>query len=274
MNRPLNEFFSGQRLYGDDFTMEQLQTWYDGEKEGYAGEVLSTPGPYRYHYHELNKFHLFRHIQPLKGARAIGLGSAYGHEFLPVADSLRDITIIDPSDEFAAHASLGKTPIEYRKPAVDGKLAFANDTFDLATSMGALHHIANVSTVVKEFYRCLVPGGFMLVREPIVTQGDWRQPRRGLTRNERGIPYRIMKDIFTAAGFEIEYQALFDFAPFTRLMASFGTPAFTSPSATRIDRVLSLLFSFNTRYHRPRIIDRFGPASLALVLRKPIDQAD
>lgn len=269
MTNDIDDYFSGRKLYGDDFDDTQLRVWYDGEKEGYAGEVLANQGEYRYHYHELNRFHLYGRVEVPEGAHAIGLGSAYGHEFLPIADRLSKITIIDPSDEFAAHGALGITPLEYRKPALDGKLDFPDNHFHVATSMGALHHIANVSAVLGEFHRCLVPGGCMLVREPIVTQGDWRQPRRGLTKNERGIPYLLMQQIAVDAGFRIEHATLFDFAPFTRLMANIGTPAFTNAAATRVDWLLSSLFSFNTKYHRPKLLDRFGPASLALVLRKP-----
>lgn len=265
----VEEFFLGNKLYGDDFIEEQLRIWYEEEKEGYSEVVLSQQDVYRYHYHELNRFHLFRHANIPQGAHAIGLGSAYGDEFLPIADRLSKITIIDPSDKFAEHEYLNGTPLEYRKPALNGKLDFPDNHFQLATSMGALHHIANVSTVLREFQRCLAPEGYMLIREPIVTQGDWRYPRRGLTKNERGIPYRLLQMIVTNVGFRIEHSALFDFAPFTRIMADLGTPAFTSPLATRIDRLLSLLFAFNTKYHRTRLIDRFGPASLAMVLRKP-----
>lgn len=269
MTDEMEEFFSGRKLYGDDFTGDQLQVWYDGEKEGYADEVLSQQLTYSYRYHELNRYHLYRHVIVPNEAQAIGLGSAYGHEFLPVANRLAKITIVDPSDEFAAHGELGEIPLEYLKPALDGKLPFDDNSFQLATAMGALHHIANVSSVVREFHRCLVPGGYMLVREPIVTQGDWRKRRAGLTKNERGIPLILMKKIATDAGFVIEHAALFDFAPFTRLMATIGMPAFTQAWSTRVDRLLSILFSFNTKYHRPKVVDRFGPASLALVLKKP-----
>lgn len=268
----VEDFFLGKKLYGDDFTEVQLRIWYEEEKEGYSGVVLSQQEEYRYHYHELNRFHLFRYVNIQQGAHAIGLGSAYGHEFLPIADRLDKITIIDPSDKFAEHQDLNGTLLEYRKPAPDGILDFPDNHFQLATSMGALHHIANVSTVLREFHRCLAPGGYMLVREPIVTQGDWRYPRRGLTKNERGIPYKLMQMVVMNVGFQIEHSALFDFAPFTRVMAELGTPTFTSPLATRIDRLLSLLFSFNTKYHRTSFIERFGPASLAMVLRKPSDE--
>jgi SAM-dependent methyltransferase len=269
MPSDIEEYFSGRRLYGDDFTEAQLREWYDGEREGYAGSVLANQPQYRYHYHELNRFHFFGRIEIAPGSAAIGLGSAYGHEFEPIAARVGRITIIDPSDEFAANGSLGGTPLEYRKPAIDGKLDIADGQYQLATSFGSLHHIANVSGVVRELHRVLAKGGCLLVREPIVTQGDWRRPRGKLTKNERGIPYDIFRRIATDAGFRIEYSALFDFAPFTRFMADIGRPAFTSAVATRVDRGLAALFSFNKKYHRVSFLDKFGPASLAMILRKP-----
>jgi len=265
----MDEYFYGNLLYGDDFSEAQLHAWYEEEKEGYSGVVLSHQEVYRYHYHELNLFHLFRHAKIPLGANAIGLGSAFGDEFIPIAERLSKITIIDPSDKFAEHEALNGTPLEYRKPSLNGQLDFPDNHFQIATSMGALHHIANVTTVLREFYRCLILGGYMLIREPIVTQGDWRYPRRGLAKNERSIPYELFKMIVTNVGFRIEHSALFDFAPFTRIMAELGTPAFTNPFTTQVDRLLSLIFSFNTKYHRTKFIQLFGPASLALVLRKP-----
>ena len=212
----IDNYFSGNILYGDDFSEAQLHAWYEEEKEGYSGVVLSHQEVYQYHYHELNIYHLFKNVKIPMGANAIGLGSAFGDEFIPIAERLSKITIIDPSDKFAEHDALNGTPLEYRKPNINGQLEFPDNHFQIATSLGALHHIANVTAVLREFYRCLIPGGYMLVREPIVTQGDWRYPRRGLTKNERGIPYELFRMIVTNVGFRIEHSALFDFAPFTR----------------------------------------------------------
>jgi SAM-dependent methyltransferase len=265
----IDDYFSGSLLYGDDFSEAQLHAWYEEEKEGYSGVVLSHQDVYQYHYHELNIFHLFNNVMIPMGANAIGLGSAFGDEFIPIAERLSKITIIDPSDKFAEHEALNGTPLEYRKPNTNGWLDFPDNHFQIATSLGALHHIANVTAVLREFYRCLIPGRYMLIREPIVTQGDWRYPGRGLTKNERGIPYELFRMIVTDLGFRIEHSALFDFAPYTLMMAELGKPAFTNSFATRVDRLLSLIFSFNTNYHRTNFIQRFGPASVALVLRKP-----
>lgn len=32
----MNEFLSGKKLFGDDFTLEQIEQWYKDETEAYA----------------------------------------------------------------------------------------------------------------------------------------------------------------------------------------------------------------------------------------------
>jgi SAM-dependent methyltransferase len=268
MHSDMSDYFLGRKLYGDDFPIEKLETWYEQEKEGYAGEVLSRSESYRYAYHALNEYYGFRRIEFKAGASALGLGSAYGSEFIPILPRLGHVTILDPSDEFAVRQKLENVPVSYRKPSVDGTLQFPDNAFDLITCFGVLHHIANVSKVLSECRRCLALEGVMLCREPIVTQGDWRKPRRGMTQNERGIPYQLFLEMVRNAGLSVERASLFDFPPFVRFMHTIGLAVFASPVATRVDGLLARAFSFNTRYHRIGLLEKFGPASVFLVLRK------
>ena len=53
MKKVMNEFFSGKKLYGDNFNLNQIKKWYDDEKEGYS-ELISLK-KYFYGYYELNK---------------------------------------------------------------------------------------------------------------------------------------------------------------------------------------------------------------------------
>jgi len=69
-----------------------------------------------------------------------------------------------------------------------GDIPMRGESADLVICLGVLHHIPNVSHVFAEMARVLRPVAKMVVREPICSMGDWRRPRRGLTRNERGIP--------------------------------------------------------------------------------------
>jgi hypothetical protein len=98
--------------------------------------------------------------------------------------------------------------------------------------------------------------------------GDWRAPRRGLTKRERGIPRGLLEGGATAAGFSIVRATVCYFPPWVRLCQKFGRFPFTSKWATRIDAVLAQAFDFNYRYHRISLASRFAPASLFIVAAK------
>ena len=89
--------------------------------------------------------------------------------------------------------------------------------FALVTCFGVLHHIPNVSFVMSELGRVLEPGGVMLLREPVISMGDWRKPRRGLTKRERGIPLHLLQRIAVESGFEVIKQSLCMFPTTPRL---------------------------------------------------------
>jgi len=266
---PLARYFAGEALYGDDFGPEQLAAWCGSEREGYAGIVKKQTEAYRYKYHAINRLYGFRHLADRTSLRVLGIGSAYGEELRPLAPQAASIDIVEPSEEFSGDRVFEGVPVTYHKPHVNGCLGFGEDSFDVICAFGVLHHIANVSTVVRECARALAPGGLLLTREPIVSQGDWRQPRGNLTVNERGIPYRIFLEIVRDAGLRVRKASLLDFSPLARIVDSLGMDTFGNPVLTRIDRALALLFSFNRRYHRPRIIEKFGPASVYIVAEKP-----
>lgn len=262
-------YLDGKALIGDDYDAAQLQQWWDEEAEAYAGLFYAEDRESQYDYHGLNRWMYYDRFQVPEGAKAMALGGALGHELLPIRDRLSEVVIVDPSDNFARNHVLGDRQVSYVKSRVDGLLPHADNSFDVITCFGVLHHIANVSTVMAECQRVLKPGGIMFCREPIVAQGDWRKPRPGLTKNERGIPLAIFRDIARTSGFTIEKDQLFDFSPFLRGMANFGVTVFQHRSLSMIDGVLCRLFAFNTRYYRPGFLDKFGPASLAMALRKP-----
>ena len=265
---PLARYFAGEALYGDDFGPQELAKWYAGEREGYAGEVKTRAETYRYKYHAINRHYGFRHLPERPNLRVLGIGSAYGDELSPLAPRAASFDIVEPSDEFSENRTINGVPAIYHRPREDGLFDFEDERFDLVTAFSVLHHIANVSTVVGEIHRILKPGGIFLAREPIVSMGDWRRRRGNLTINERGIPHRIFLGILRDAGFEVRKAALFDFAPFVRVIDNMGLDCFGNMALTRIDRALSLLFSFNRKYHRPRLLEKFGPASMFVVAEK------
>lgn len=192
----MEAYFTGKILYGDDFSLHQISAWYEQEKEAYSDLGGTEKKEYTYTYDAINKIHGFDKIKDRKRfENVLGFGAAFGMEFLPIIDKIGSLTIIEPSDNLIS-AQIGDLVPEYVKPEVSGAINFENNTFDLITCFGTLHHVPNVSFVTNELIRVLKPNGVLLLREPIISMGDWRLKRNGLTRNERGIPLAIFEEIF------------------------------------------------------------------------------
>lgn len=268
MTEEIGSYLSGEKLYGDDFSLDQIREWFQDEAEGYADLGAKQKSHYSYHYHQLNKLHGFRHLRGRRFQRALGIGSAYGDEFRPIASRISQITVLEPSDSFLENADIYGTPCHYRKPQVCGNIEFESEYFDLITSLGVMHHIPNVSHVLSECYRCLSKGGIMLLREPITSMGDWRKPRPGLTKRERGIPLKLLDKLPVTIGFRIAHRSLCNFPLIPRLANIVGISAYDNLTLTLIDGILSKAFYFNYRYHRTRMFDRLAPASVYYVLEK------
>jgi SAM-dependent methyltransferase len=258
----------GEKLHGDDFSIDAIQEWFDDEREAYANLGAKDRESYRYGYHALNTEHGFRHLPDRRFERALSFGGAYGDELLPVIARVNSVVISDPSDAFGVCEIRG-VPVDYTKPRADGTIPFAACSFNLLTCFGVLHHIPNVSTVIAEFYRCLAPDGYALVREPVISMGDWRKPRRGLTMRERGIPLGIMRDILRRAGFTIVRETLCMFPLTYRLRWFLREPVFNYRGVVAWDRWLGGLFGRNVRYNATRPWHRFRPAAAFYVLHKP-----
>ncbi len=45
------EYFDGKKLYGNDFTEQQILEWFESEKEGYAKLGSKNLSTYRYASH-------------------------------------------------------------------------------------------------------------------------------------------------------------------------------------------------------------------------------
>lgn len=266
----MNEYLNGQKLYGDDFTPEQIGNWYAEESEGYAELGNKDKSKYRYSYHEVNKLYGFNMLKSDRFENVMGFGSAWGYEFEPILPKIVNLTIVEPSDNLKNNR-LGKLVPNYVKPEVDGSLTFDGDSFDLITCFGTLHHIPNVSFVLKELIRVLKPGGYLLLREPIISMGDWNFPRRGLTKNERGIPVAFFEEIFKREPVNVISRGYcFTMASLIQrtLGGLFRNPICSYKSYLLFDRLLSLSLKRNVKYHPVSKIDRISPSSIFYVVRK------
>jgi len=268
MNDDISTFLSGEKLYGDDFSIDEIKNWFADEAEGYADLGAKERKLYHYAYHELNRQHGFKFIRQRVFNEALGIGSAYGDEFKPIVDSIKKITILDPSDAFSDVHKISGIPCEYVKPGPDGSMPFKNEQFDVITSLGVMHHIPNVTHVMGECFRVLSREGIMLLREPIVSMGDWTKPRQGLTKRERGIPLTLLRKIVMSSGFKIRKESLCHFPLLPRLANKIGVAAYNNYLLTVTDTFLSKLFSWNKVYHRTKLYEKFAPAAVYYVLEK------
>jgi len=275
MNSPkigeIEACFSGEKLYADDFSPEEIEQWFEQESESYADLGNKDLSTYSYQYHTFNRIHGFRHIARVpQFDHVLGFGSSWGYEFEPLIHKIKKLTIIEPSEHMRSK-QIGPLQPVYVKPRMDGLLEFPDNSFDMATSLGVLHHIPNVSFVLSEIIRVLKPGGILFLREPINSMGDWTRPRPGLTSNERGIPLSHFDKFFKKQNVEViarnhcstmtyQFQKIFNVI----LKKSLYSYAWY----IRADRLLSSLLKANVRYHSVKKRHRIAPSNIYFVVRK------
>lgn len=263
----MDEYLSGLKLYGDDLDLHQIQEWFSDEQEGYAQLGAKDRAAYHYSYHALNQFYGFRYLPNKRFNRVLGVGAAYGDELKPIIGSVNNATILEPSDSLVIDSIEG-VPVSYVKPVITAELPFEDEHFDLVTCFGVLHHIPNVTKMVSEIYRCAAKDGYVLIREPVVSFGNWQYPRRGLTKHERGIPIRIFRSMLTEAGFKIvsENKCMFSLTP--RLKYISRQPVYNSRVTVQVDRICCKLFGWNNIYHAENVFQKLRPSSVFYVLTK------
>jgi SAM-dependent methyltransferase len=264
-----DRYLSGRELYGDRFSQDEIDAWFEDEREGYADLGAGAGDPGAYSYHALNEWHGFRNLPRGRTFRAaLGIGSAYGNEVRPIADRVRSFTILEPSDALVA-PQIGDLTPQYVKPHPSGVMPFDDGSFDLVLCFGTLHHIPNISAVLREVGRVVEPGGYALIREPIVSMGDWRYPRKpGVTKRERGIPLHLFRDAIRAAGFEIERSRLCVFPATSRLYRMTKRPPFNSRVVVVADRLACIATRPLYRYHPTARWQKIRPTSLYVVARR------
>ncbi|MFT3739353.1 MAG: class I SAM-dependent methyltransferase [Breznakibacter sp.] len=267
----MNAYLSGNELYGDNFSLDEIKKWFEEESEGYANLGSNRVDSYRYGYHHLNKIHGYSKIKHISGfGNVLGIGSAWGHEFEPIIDKIRNITIIEPSTQLISN-KIGTVAPVYVKPGIDGKLPFDDGSFDLITCFGTLHHIPNVSFVLSEMVRTLKPRGIILLREPVISMGDWTNPRNGLTKNERGIPDLFFETFFKKQPVRIisKKYCFTMTAFFQRTIGKLlSKPLHYYKTYITIDKILSYLLKTNVHYHATNMKERIAPTSIFYVIEK------
>jgi SAM-dependent methyltransferase len=261
------DYFSGNQLYGDNFTISEIEQWYRDEQEAYADMYGQSDSPDGFSGKNLDILFGYKYIPNKKYANVLGFGASWGYELLPIIERIERLTIMDTSEQTVSN-KLGNVTPQYVKPSVSGKIDFPDNTFDLITCFSTLHHIPNVTFVVSELCRVLQKGGILLLREPIDSMGDWRKERKGLTKHERGIPPQYLRGIIASQPCEVVKVTYHHFIyPF--LQKLLHNPKFLACKwYLRIDYVLSKMFLWNYRYHPTNMLQRIFPRCVYYVIKK------
>ena len=264
----VGEYYSGRKLFGNDFSLEEVHEWYgleenacfeiydQGKKRMPNNDYLHWSAGYRW---------------ALKGrsslGKVLGLGSGNGEEFRPVRKWIEHLFIAESADGYFQN----DPSTSYVKAQTDGTLLFPDNFFDTAVTIAVLHHIPNVSHVLRELFRSLKPGGICLLKEPITTLGAWHLPRKvGLAPCERGFPREWLHQEVREKGFEIIHRTYFEFPPLRHLRDRGGVDTYNSKFWTSLDQFFCKLTGWNYRYHRTRWHQKLAPSYVFFVLRKPM----
>ncbi len=143
---------------------------------------------------------LLKQIAPPDYARALDVATGGGHTALCAANRGYDLTICDISTKMLENAEKLLAEEGFRVERAEcpaEKLAFDDSTFDLVTCRVAAHHFSSPEKFVMEVARVLRPGGWFLLIDGSVPDGQpeveewlhnvekWRDPSHGRFLNRR-----------------------------------------------------------------------------------------
>lgn len=267
------EYLSGNKVWGDDFTEEEIKAWFKDEESGYYNLCSSSGSVKLNNSDKENKIHSYYgypYIEKRKFQTAMGLGSADGREFKPIIKNIKDLTIVEAAEEFFHDFNTGEGHAKYVKPDVMGKLDFPDEYFDFIMASSVLYHIPNVSYVFGELTRCLSSGGILIVSEPIVNMGGLEGKRPGLTLRERGIPISFFEEQVKHYEYNVLLKKTFNHAVTRKIISPICKKGLSdSKFVLRIDDFLCNYLALKTKYHTTNIIQKlFQAADIYLVLEK------
>ena len=237
--------------------------WIDAEVHRWRSRTAEHSQPFT--GAAICDYHGFRHLPPgSRFDRVLAFGGGDGAEVLPLLDRSRQVTVIDASG-LSLHPALAQRGARMKGPSMDGLMPDEPDgAYDLITCFGVLTYLPDPIASFAELRRCLAPGGWLLVREPIVAMNLEQPEHKGLGKHGRGIPLGVF-DGLVRQGFAVHYRALCPVALTSYFRA---IPGSNPQAAVRVDAALARLLAWNVAYRKTRPWHYLRPKAAAYVLRK------
>ncbi len=265
---PTRAQLEGHELYGEEFSLGQVALWFAEDASGYSRQSGPALEPRNYGYREQNRQTLLRHVPANRRLRhVLGFGSGYGTELVPLADRIEQLTIVEAGHGYGVDPALSM-PVEVLQAQATGDIALDDAAVELVTCFGVLMYVPNVSHVLREFARVLVPGGFVLLREPITSLGLGEGKRgSGLTTHARGVPLDYLHRRLTTSGFVVEHETLTSFVGITKLWGH-GIAPYNSRFLTGLDVLLCQAMARRVRYRASDWWEKLRPGGVSIVARR------
>ena len=262
------EIMDGSHLAGDDFEGARLKRWFLEEQEAFfkGDSGNSDKDPWYAYMRYVNRKLGFSHVKKRKGRASsmliLGPGSGSEVEDFAKENPNCRLHFLEASENFQQILRDRFPDSTIVVPHYSGEIDLADSTQDLVCSFSVLHHIPNVSKVMKEIGRITRRGGFLMVREPCSSMGDWRGPRSA-TPNERGISRSLITTFAERAGFLLERSPVpIIFEPLNKFLKKFAKfNRLPFPVLYVIDRIISRILSYNDHYWRNSFYKKLGPSS-------------
>lgn len=264
-DKEFDAIINSNQIYGDNFSEQEIKNWFDHEKNA-SYELYEEVNTSEYDIQ--NEVHVYSKIRDKQFSKCLALGAADGGDIAPLAPQIDEFIIIEPEERFW-NKSIGDTKTNYISPNMNGDINIPSESIDLSVSIGCLHHIPNVSHVIMELSRTLKKGGTYILREPIVSMGDWRKPRRGLTAFERGLPNEALLESIKNAGLKPYLVRYYDCPIIPFIARKIGLKeCYSYYPIVMLDIMLCSLFKWNIRYHQDKWYHKFAPSSVYILAEK------
>lgn len=273
--RITSEIRNGARLAGDDFDEGLLRVWFQQEQEAFFESFVgsSQDDPWYQYMRYVNQRLGFSFVEgrtvSMRSVLVLGPGAGEEVEEFTRRHPECHLTFVEASQGFRTmlRKKFPQSTVIEADPL--GSIPCDDGAVALAIAFSVLHHIGNVTRVIREISRVLQRGGRFLVREPCSSMGDWRKARSA-TPNERGIPREWMIRTCEAAGLVVERKPVPICLEFLNklLKRTIGFRSVPLSLLYVVDRVLSRLISVNDHYWRDSLWKKIGPSSYFYVFRK------